>query len=368
MKRKYDDILNSEFIKDENLYSHCFIDYMLDKIQSMFKYEFTDERLIDVPFDIFENWLQTNGNLIFTEYEKQLVFFNGNKGGKLNAYYQPIEYVVNNPNINLSKTYTIDKDCVLVKNDYNELGVLPLLKKYAYLINNAEKSLDLIVVLSRAMMIISASDDTTKASAENFVKKILHGDFDVIGENAFFNGVKVQTGTNLTNAMLTQFIETIQYYKACCYNELGIKANYNMKRERLNTSEISLSTDSVIPFTENMLNCRKKAVEQINKMFDTDIVVDYNSIWKNNDKVIETATDEINDTSTGETDEIENPIEINDTSTGETDETEKDNNVDIDNISDISDNTSDDINELIEKVDDLIESVENIENKKDEEK
>ena len=39
-------------------------------------------------------------------------------------------------------------------------------------------------------MLISASDDKTKQSADLFLQKILDGEFSIIGENAFFKGVK----------------------------------------------------------------------------------------------------------------------------------------------------------------------------------
>ena len=52
-----------------------------------------------------------------------------------------------------------------------------------------------------------------------------------------------------------------------------------MKRERLTTNEIEVNKNASYPFTDNMLRNRQTAVDKINKLFDTDIKVEYSSIW-----------------------------------------------------------------------------------------
>ena len=128
-------------------------------------------------------------------------------------------------------------------------------------------------------MLISASDDKTKQSAEEFLRKIQDGDFSIIGENAFFKGVNMQTAPTTNSVYITQLIELIQYYKASMYNELGLNANYNMKRERLNLGEVSMNVDVLLPYVDNMLKERQDAVEKINAMFDTEISVKLSSSW-----------------------------------------------------------------------------------------
>ena len=129
-------------------------------------------------------------------------------------------------------------------------------------------------------MLISASDDKTKQSAELFLQKILNGDFSVIGENAFFKGVNLQTPPTQGNQQIGQLIELLQYYKASMFNDLGLNANYNMKRERLNTQEVSMNIDALMPFVDSMLNERVEGVKRVNEMFGTDITVTLGSSWK----------------------------------------------------------------------------------------
>ena len=70
------------------------------------------------------------------------------------------------------------------------------------------------------------------------------------------------------------------------YNEIGLNANFNMKREAIGDGESSLNEDSLLPLCEQMLQCRQEDIDKLNKMFGTNISVDFDSAWKNNQKSI----------------------------------------------------------------------------------
>ena len=53
-----------------------------------------------------------------------------------------------------------------------------------------------------------------------------------------------------------------------------------MKKERLVTSEIETGLNSIYPLVDNMINCRKKALLEINEKFTTDIDVEFTSSWE----------------------------------------------------------------------------------------
>ena len=108
----------------------------------------------------------------------------------------------------------------------------------------------------------------------------MDGDFSVIGENAFFKGVNMQTPPTQSNQQITHLIELLQYYKASMFNDLGLNANYNMKRERLNTKEVSMNIDALMPYVDSMLTERVEGVKRVNEMFGTEISVTLGSSWK----------------------------------------------------------------------------------------
>jgi hypothetical protein len=116
---------------------------------------------------------------------------------------------------------------------------------------------------------------------------------------------------------ITDLIEYHQYLKASLYNELGLNANYNMKRESINSNESQLNDDMLHPLIDDMLARRREALEEVNKMFGTNISVEFNGAWLTNEKEeeltleqMETATDSMEETVPDQTEEV---IEEDDT-------------------------------------------------------
>ncbi|UWI16465.1 MAG: Connector [Bacteriophage sp.] len=336
--------LYQQQIRDKDTAVTEFIANTLAKTQSMFEYEGLPD---SIPQKELERLLQTTGNAFVTSVDGVLYALSGGKGGEPDVYGRATLYTVANPALKLNKTYDIQKDGVLIENDSNGESLLPLIGRYAVLYTDGLISLNTASVLTRITMLISASDDKTKQSADEFLRKIQDGEFSIIGENAFFKGVNMQTAPTTNSVYITQLIELIQYYKASMYNELGLNANYNMKRERLNLGEVSMNVDVLLPYVDNMLKERQNAVEKINEMFDTEISVKLASSWglerdnynalaadletaKENpdlteepDPTEETTETDGNDT---ETDGNDTETDGNDTETEETKETETDGN------------------------------------------
>lgn len=277
MKRK-DNIykLYQAQIRDKDTAVTEFIANTLAKTQSMFAYGGLPD---SIPKKELERLLQTTGNAFVTKVDGVLYALSGGKGGEPDVYGRATLYTVANPALKLNKTYDIQKDGVLIENDSNGESLLPLIGRYAVLHTDGLISLNTASILTRITMLISAGDDKTRQSAEEFLRKIQDGEFSIIGENAFFKGVNMQTAPTTNSVYITQLIELIQYYKASMYNELGLNANYNMKRERLNLGEVSMNVDVLLPYVDDMLKERQNAVEKINAMFDTEISVKLASSW-----------------------------------------------------------------------------------------
>lgn len=264
------------YVKNKDTAVMAFIENTLAKTQAMFVYEGLPDT---VPAEELERLLQTEGNAFFAEVNGDLYVLQGAAGGEPDPYNRPTIYTVANPALKLNKSYKIGVDGVFIKNDTNGNSLLPIIGKFAVLYTDGIISLNTASILTRITMLISASDDKTKQSADEFLKKILDGDFSVIGENAFFKGVNMQTAATSNTQYITQLVELVQYYKANMLNELGLNANYNMKRERLNTGEVAMNVDVLLPYVDNMLHERQKALKQVNEMFGTEITVRFGSSW-----------------------------------------------------------------------------------------
>lgn len=257
--------------------------YMLAKTVSMFEWENLPET---IPYKELEKLLQVNGFAFITKVNGELYAFNGGLGGVQDVYGNPTQIVISNPSLNFNETLDLKKDGVLIINDDFKLGLIPLFNRYnTFLIEN-DINMMMYGYNTRTQKLISASDDKTKASAESVVKKSIEGDIAVIGESVIFDGIKVHSGANNSGVSITNLTEFHQYIKASLYNEIGLSANFNMKRERLTAGEIEVGDDSNYPFVYNMLKCRVKAMEQLNKMYDLEINVDFGSVWAKSSKEV----------------------------------------------------------------------------------
>lgn len=268
-----------------------YVRYMLDKTIPMFKYEGLPET---IPARKLEEYLQTRGCVSIINYDegnrpRGHYAVTGGRGGERDAYFEPVDFVFANPYLGLDGTYRIypntpdegQKQCAIIRNDNLYIGLMPLYTRYASLLTENAISLRVSDINLRALLTMGAPDDKTKASAELYLKRLEDGENAVIGETAFFDGVNYHDAKHPNNHM-KDLIEYEQYLKASWFNELGLDANYNMKRERISNGEVNQNADALIPLIQDMLNCRKECIENVNKLFGLSISVELDSVWKSN--------------------------------------------------------------------------------------
>ena len=286
----------------------------LTRLQSMFKYDCLPET---IPQKWLENYLMCNGSCIFIMDGDDLIVTTGGWGGIPDRYYIPTQYIVSNPYVNedTRRTYTIDEDCVLMRNDTYAAGILDIIEAHCRLLTENYVTMNLSTITARAMLNIIAMNGNDKQSADLWLKKLIKGELSAIGENPAMVG---NQDSNITitpfqsvAGILTDLIEERQYIKASLYNELGLNSNYNMKREAINSNESQLNDDMLHPLIDDMLAMRKEALEKVNEMFGTNISVEFNSAWADNEteneltmEVMEAEADQITD-APEETDNIE---------------------------------------------------------------
>lgn len=252
-----------------------YIMYMLCRTQKMFEYKGLPDT---IPKRMLESYLQINGFACIAEHNGKLYAYWGGLGGEPDEYYQPTVCVVSNPYQKLSKTFKIGEDCVIVRGDSYYLGLIPLFTKYATAMNENDISFSMASVITRMQALLSAPDDGTRESAKKYLDDLVAGEFGVVASNEFLDGIKVQPMVS-SQRTFTDLIEYQQYLKASWYNEIGLNANYNMKREKLSTTESQMNSDALLPLVDDMLEQRQLGVEAINKMFGTNITVEFSSSW-----------------------------------------------------------------------------------------
>ena len=248
---------------------------MLNKSLTMFEWKNLPDTL---PAVEIEKQLQTNGYSIIAKVEGNVYAFQGGFSGQ-DPYNQPTKAIVNNPSLNYNGTFTINDDCIIIKNDDMQQGLIHIYNKYGTLLIENQITMLMTDYNYRMPFTISSKDDTTTQSAREYLQKIIDGSLGVIGEAKLFDALKVTPTNNKGVNSFADLYGYQQFIEAQLNNTIGLATNNNMKRERLTTNEIEVNKNASYPLIDNMLRNRKQAVEKINKMFDLDINVEFSSIW-----------------------------------------------------------------------------------------
>lgn len=265
--------------------------YLLDRTLMMFEYKNLPDTIDSYNL---ERYLQVNGVACVTKAPDGKIYcFNGSWGGPQDVYYRPTKFIISNPHLSqLTGDSTFTKECtifgnephdaVLMRNDKEWASLTPLIARYAVLMCENTITVRSATIMLRCLALLSAASDKEYKSALAYLAKLEAGELGVISSSSFTDGVKMQSPPSNNGSYLTQFIELQQYLKGSFFNELGLRANYNMKREAIGLGESTLDADSILPLCDNMLKCRQEDIAEINNLFGLDIEVSFSSAWLEN--------------------------------------------------------------------------------------
>lgn len=286
-------------ILDKNRSIYNYVMLMLDRTNQMFEYDGLPET---IPAYMMELFLQVNGHVGIIEHEGNLYALPGGLGGAPDPYYRPTLYIIANPGLGISVSCSIENHlppfnnnqaaqskCVVMKNDTNMRGLFYMFTRYATELAENDVSIRCAQINSRAQTFIAATTDSQIASANAYLDNLEKGKITAVADQAFLDGINaVNVSTQSANSII-QLIELQQYLKASWYNDIGLNANFNMKREYQSEEELQANTDVLLPLIDDMLRCREDAVSVINSTFGTSISVRKNSSWENKQKERDTA-------------------------------------------------------------------------------
>ena len=264
----------------------------LNKSLTMFEWSNLPDTIPQVEL---EKMLQINGYAVIAEYQGKLYAFQAGFSGQ-DPYNQPTKAIVNNPALKNNTTYTIGKDCIVIKNDDMKQGLNGIYEYYGQRLIENQITMLMTDYNLRMPFTISSSDDQTTQSAKMYLKKIIDGSLGVIGEQKLFKALSVTPTNSKQTATFADLYGYQQFIIAQLNNTIGLATNNNMKRERLTTNEIEVNKNASYPLVDNMLKNRQQAVDAINEMFNTDVSVEYSSIWRGiNDNSDNSISNNVND-------------------------------------------------------------------------
>lgn len=267
-----------------------YFDLLLNKVSSLFTWS-------NLPETIDERFLEFNlilcGKVCWTEINGNLYCLNGNIGGEPNCYYEPTLWIVANPVLGSKQVKIRNKDGskdistldgILMANsdvDYESMasqgGLSGLIYQTAGLLADNISSLNVAQINGRVSTLFTADSEAMARTGEKILQDIYSGkpyrilDQDIVEKF----GITAVAGAG-TNNTLMSLIEAHQYILAQFFQEIGVQANYNMKRERLNTAEVEMNNGALDINIFNMLKNRQEAVARINEKYGTNIQVELN--------------------------------------------------------------------------------------------
>lgn len=298
-KKCYD--INFYNLKDKKQNTMDMVEYQLDRTMAMFKWDNLPDSIPERSLELF---LQTQGFVLLTKHNDELCIYYGGLGGEPDYLYRPTIATIANPAQRFDAQLPIlwdmpdentpENAAVICLNDPLLKGMLPIHQKYASQLSENELTIWLTDILCRMPWLLSAQDDKTKASAEELLRNIFDGKLGVVTDSAFLEGVKEHVLNNNQHQSLGALMQLHQYYKASWYNELGLNAMQNQfKKEAISDSEQQMNTDVLTPLIDIMLKSRQDFCERVNALYGTEISVDFNSAWKDNEIEEEAAIEEI---------------------------------------------------------------------------
>ena len=215
-------------------------------------------------------------------YNGSVVYFNDDvmgdlclsciPSGRMDVYGNPITRVAYSRYNNYNKRLT-EKDSVIVWNNYIRTNSVLDVKMFAGRLYNLDRIVDVNANAQKPPVLVQATPQQ-RLSLLNVYKEydgnspVIYGD-----KNLDINGLKCIS----TNAPYVA--DKIYELKIQIWNEaltyLGISNINTQKKERLITDEVTRNQGGVVASRYSRLESRRKGVEKINKMFGTNIEVNY---------------------------------------------------------------------------------------------
>lgn len=277
-----------QLLKDKNALIDYHFGMALTKTLKIFEYEGLPDT---IPFRELEKILQLNAFAYWLKKDDKLYVFWGGLGGRPDEYYRPTNFIVANPYLQFFKTVKVNEEGVLMWNDYSHMGLSLMIRRYAELMAECDITLRFGLVNARLVSILYATNDNVKQTAEEFLKDVEDGaKLGVVMGDAWLddNGdFRVNEYRKANTQDLKAIMELQQYIKASFFNDIGLQANYNMKRESINDSEAGMNEESLKPFIDDMLESRQEAIKRINEQFGTNISVKLSSSWVRREKIVQ---------------------------------------------------------------------------------
>lgn len=235
----------------------------------------------NLPNNINEKWIErylyAEGRCMFyKDSTKGLMVAKCSDFGTLNPYDEPTELMPIITNYDsVAKSYEVGSECVLIGNNDDYIPTATTIKLYAYKLAEIDRTITVNINAQKTPILIKCSEKQ-RLTLQNVY-------------NQFKDNMPVIFGTKdlelseltVLNTSAPIVFDKLEIQKHNVWNEcmsfLGINNANQDKRERLVDDEVEANDEQIQMFAHIMLKARKRACDEINKIYGTNISVDFRS-------------------------------------------------------------------------------------------
>ena len=264
--------------------------FLFNAINSMFMYDI--EGIENVEIEKRTNKYGISG---FVRIDDELTVVEGSRCGDLDryGYGKSFSWVTGD---GLSGESVIGKDCVIMYNNDMHFSEIPLIKYFVEKLNEADITENSTLVLARLMPLFVVKDSNGKHRIDEILENLKNGELksvvsDDILEDLRTNGKS--KGLDVVNITDINNIDKLQYVVKF-YDDIikrmglvyGLPLNTTAKMAQLTTKETEgwEALSQVYPL--NKLNCRRRAMKDLEKVFGIKASVRFSEVWEHCENVM----------------------------------------------------------------------------------
>lgn len=237
----------------------------------------------NLPNNINEKWIEKflyiDGKCMFFKHDTLgFMIAKCTDFGNLNTYEEPTEIMpilTNNTDIDISGSYVIGENCVLLRNNDDMLPTSTTMRLYAYKLTQIDRTIDININAQKTPILVKCSEKQ-RLTLQNVYKQ-----YDENMPVIFGSKDLDMSEISVLNTTAPIVFDKLEIQKHNVWNEcmsfLGINNANQDKRERLVDDEVEANNEQIEMFAHVFLKARKKACEEINKLFRTNISVSFRS-------------------------------------------------------------------------------------------
>lgn len=197
------------------------------------------------------------------------------------CYYLPDEIIAANPVLG-TLTGKVGDDCVFIKGNKTALPAIDIINHYAIILAKLQVSLNVSLNNNRMTKIFHAENDAQANQIRKMQDDVSAGKDAIIIKSSLISSIMDEDHGTVpvygtpSDYLSAAYLQDIRTVINDFYVQFGVNASgANMvKRERNTVSEVDSNNQEILINREFWLEPRKKAAEQINEMFGTDIKVE----------------------------------------------------------------------------------------------